>query len=225
MQVSPAAYFLTSTGAMTWPRSWYVTQGRLVQLTVVGRRRTVRCWSYAYGLSGFYEIRAKLDSVVYALRITAVVLSLSLSRVFCLPVSLRSSTALVLLSGLRTNSSRLFRTRASSSGTRDLRCSCKPFPGVTLLTNVWAAAALFLQEPGLEGRVYRSNISGFSSRVRTVVAVPGVGAFIADTEASRTLTSEGNVTGSSSSTHSLSSPSLCRGTAPDPQEHSSLVFF
>ena len=181
MQVSPAAYFLTSTGAMTWPRSWYVTQGRLVQLTVVGRRRTVRCWSYAYGLSGFYEIRAKLDSVVYALRITALVLSLS--RVFCLPVSLRSPTALVLLSGLRANSSRLFRTRASSSGTRDLRCSCKPFLGVTLLTNVWAATALFLQEPGLEGRVYRSNISGFSSRVRTVIAVPGVGAFIADTEA------------------------------------------
>ena len=63
------------------------------------------------------------------------------------------------------------------------------------------------------------------TRRRTVVAVPGVGAFIADTEASRTLTSDGNVTGSSSSTHSLSSPSLCRGTAPDPQEHSSLVFF
>ena len=196
----------------------------MAKLTVVGRRRTVRCWSYALG--SLVSTRFGQSWTVWCTRcVKRRSFSLSLSRVFCLPVSLRSSTALVLLSSLRANSSRLFRTRASSSGTRDLRCSCKPFPGVTLLTNVWAAAALFLQEPGLEGRVYRSNISGFSSRVRTVVAVPGVGAFIADTEASRTLTSEGNVTGSSSSTHSLSSPSHCRGTAPDPQEHSSLVFF
>ena len=35
------------------------------------------------------------------------------------------------------------------SGTRDLRCSFKPSLGVTLLTNVRAAAALFLQVPGL----------------------------------------------------------------------------
>ena len=149
MQVSPAAYFLTSTGAMTWPRWWYVTQGRLVQLTVVGRRRTVRCWSYAYGLSGFYEIRAKLDSVVYALRITAVVFFFSLSRVFYLPVSLRSSTALVLLSGLRANYSRLFRTRAFHHRVRAIFVAVASLSlFVTLLTSVSAAAALFLQAPG-----------------------------------------------------------------------------
>ena len=103
---------------------------------------TVRCWSYAHGLSGFYEIRAKLDSVVFASRITAVVLSLSRVLSARIPSSFYCS-------GLRANSSRLSRTRASSSGTCDLRCSCKPSPGVSLLTNVWAAAALFLQVPGL----------------------------------------------------------------------------
>ena len=105
----------------------------------------------------------------------------------------------------------LFRTRASSSDTRDLRCRCKRYPGATLLADVSAAGGAL--PPGTW--TLKGALTG------TVVAVPGVGAFIADTEASRTLTSEGNVTGRTSSTHSLSSPSLCRGTAPDPQEHGS----
>ena len=174
----PPQIFLTSTGAMTWPRWWYVTQCLLAKLTAVGRWRTVRCWSYAYGLSGFDEMRAKLDRVVFA----------SASNFFplvpdpCFIIGYtRSSLQVQALPWCHAIGRRLGGRGALPPGTWTLK----------------------------------GALTG------TVVAVPGVGAFIADTEASRTLTSEGNVTGRTSSTHSLSSPSLCRGTAPDPQEHGS----
>ena len=207
---------------MTWPRSWYVAQGRLVQLTAVGRRRTVRCWSYAYGISGFYEMRAKLDSVVYALRITAVVFffSLSLSRVFCLPVSLR----FLYCSGLIIRSASKFFPLVPNPcfiiGYARSSFQLQAFPWCHAVDQRLGRGAL---PPGTW--TLKGAFTGRTLLVSLRGAGRWFGAFIADTEASRTLTSEGNVTGSSSSTHSLSSPSLWRGTAHDPQEHSSLVFF
>ena len=72
---------------------------------------------------------------------------------------------------------------------------------------IFVAAAPWYMD--FEGRVNGSDTSG--SRCQDGGSCPRRRAFIAETESISTLTSEGNVTGCSSSTHALSSPSLCRG--------------